>query len=205
MIYGAGDKKLGEIKINNEKCPSCNEQNSIYVHGLVKYFHIFWIPLFPVYKKYVTICHSCETEIPKKERSQSLKDKVDLEKSNFKIPLYLFIGLVVILGLVAFLEYESRQHDDFVENKIHYLESSDVMVFKQSSKEYTFAKVESVSNDTIYFMNSNYSIDGKPTTSDYVDGIEEKEDFFNEEIYLFTQKEIDSLHKIGEIDIFEID
>jgi len=205
MIYGLGSKKLGEIKISNEACPDCKELNTVFLHGSVKYFHIFWIPVFPVYKKKVTICHSCEKEMPKKKRSQSLKNKIELEKSNFKIPIYLFTGLIIILGLITFLEYNSKKHKDFVKDRIHHLKENDVIVFKQSSDEYSFAKIEEVKNDTIYFVNSNYSLNEIPSITDYIDGIEEKEDFFSEEIYLYSQKEIDSLHGLAEIDIFEIE
>ena len=203
MIYGSGSKNLGEIKIDNESCPNCKE-NTIFLHGFAKYFHIFWIPIFPVYKKKITVCHSCEVEIPKKERSQSLKDKVELEKSNFKTPLYLFAGLIIILSLIAYLEFNSRKHKDFVKDRINHLEENDVIVFKQSSSEYSFAKVEEVKNDTVYFVNSNYSLNQIPSLTDYIAGLEEKEDFFSEEVYLYSQKEIVSLNSIGEIDIFEI-
>ena len=203
MIYGSGSKNLGEIKINNESCPNCKE-NNIFLHGFVKYFYIFWIPIFPVYKKKITVCHSCEVEIPKKERSQSLKDKVELEKSNFKTPLYLFAGLIIILSLIAYLEFNSRKHKDFVKNRISHLEQNDVVIIKESKSEYLFAKVEKIEKDTIFLMLSNYSLNQIPSLIDYTDGITKKEDFFGEEIYLYTQQEIDSLNNIGKIDIFEI-
>jgi len=71
-----------------------------------------------------------------------------------------------------------------------------VIVFKQSSSEYSFAKVEEVKNDTVYFVNSNYSLNQIPSLTDYIAGLEEKEDFFSEEVYLYSQKEIVSLNSI---------
>jgi len=205
MIYGTGGKKLGEVLITNEKCPSCEKINTVYLHGVARYFHILWIPVFPFSKKLITICHSCENEISEKERLQSLKDKVDLEKGSLKLPVFLFAGLAIIIAFIGYLQYESKKHKEFVGDRIHNLQTDDVIVFKNSSTEYTFALVDSVINDTLTFKNSNYSIDAKPTKSDYINGITKKDDFFNDELYILSQKEVDSLFTIGELDIFEID
>ncbi len=205
IVYGTGGKKLGEVKILNEKCPHCEEYNNVYLHGIARYFHVFWIPIFPFNKKMLTVCHACDSEIKKKERSQSLKDKITLEKGNFKTPIYLFIGLALIVGLIGYFEFNSKKHKEFVKNRLHHLVQDDVIVVKDEAKNYSFARVENVSNDTIYFVNSNYSIDQKPTMTDYTNGITEKTDFYSDEIYYFTEKQIDSLQKLKRIDIFEIE
>lgn len=204
IIYGTGSKNLGEVKISNERCPSCNEQNNIHIHGIVKYFTFFWIPIFPYNKKIIPICHSCDVEISKKQISPSLKDKISLEKSKFSIPFHLFIGLIIIISFIGFMVYESSKHDEFVSERIHNLQIEDIIVLKSSPSEYNFIKINEVEKDTVYFNNSNYSIDSKPTKSDYTNGLIEKEDFFSKEIYYYTIKEIDSLHTIGELDIFEL-
>ncbi len=99
IIYGTGSKDLGEKFIPNEKCPHCGEYNKIHVHGIARYFDVFWVPIFPFSKKIEVFCHGCENEIKKQLISTSLQNKIDLEKSSFKLPVYLFSGLIVI-GLI---------------------------------------------------------------------------------------------------------
>jgi hypothetical protein len=203
MIYGTGRKDLGKKYIPNEKCPNCDEQNKIHVYGLAKYFHVLWIPTFPYSKKIIPICDSCNTEITKKKISTSLKEKIGLEKSFFKMPISLFSGLIVIACIIAWLSYENKKHKEFVTNRINHLESKDIMTFKYSNKEYSFAIVDSVVNNIVFFRNSNYVLDQKPTVTDYKKGLREKKDFFNQETRIYYQNEIDSLNNIGELDIFE--
>jgi hypothetical protein len=38
MIYGVGNKKLGETNLSNQECPNCNETNTVFIHGIVKIF-----------------------------------------------------------------------------------------------------------------------------------------------------------------------
>jgi hypothetical protein len=38
MIYGVGNKKLGETNLSNQECPNCNETNTVFIHGIVRYF-----------------------------------------------------------------------------------------------------------------------------------------------------------------------
>lgn len=203
IVYGTGGKELGEKLITNEKCPHCGEINKIYLHGFSRYVHLFWIPIFPYSKKTISICHNCENEIPKEQASASLLDKISLEKSSFKIPFYHFSGIILIALAVAWFKYSDAKHKEFVENRIEHVQKNDILVLKQSNKEYSFAKVDSVSENEVFFINSNYSYNQKPDFSDYEKAIIEKSDFYDAEIYYFTIFEIDSLYKSGELDIFE--
>lgn len=203
LIYGTGSKDLGEKFISNEKCPHCGEYNKIHVHGIARYFDVFWIPIFPFRKKIIAICHSCDTEIKKNEISTSLQDKIRLEKSSFRIPIYLFTGLILIGLLIGWLEYSSIKHDDFVENRIHNIQKDDVLVFKNNSKEYSFAIIDSLYAESVFFRNSNYIYTQKPTLSEYTEILSEKSDFYDVESYFYTLEQVDSLHQVGSLDIFE--
>jgi len=203
IIYGTGSKDLGERFIPNEKCPHCGEYNKIYVHAIARYFDVFWIPIFPFRKKVTAVCHSCEKEITKEQISTSLQDKISLEKSSFKLPIYLFSGLILIGLLILLLEFNSRKHDDFVENKIHNLKKNDVLVFQMSPNVYSFGLVDTIHDGDVYFRNSNYSLNQKPSITDYEEGLEEHLDFLDSEYYFYTQSEIDSLNEIGNLDVLE--
>ena len=203
IVYGTGGKDLGEKLITNEKCPHCGEYNKIHLHSIARYVHLFWIPFFPYSKKTVIICHSCDKEILKKKASPSLIDKIGLEKSSFKIPIYHFSGLIIIVLTILWFKYTAVKHKSFVENSIENIQTNDILVFKHSKNEYTFALVDSIYEEAVFFKNSNYSYNQKPSRSDYEKALIENSDFYNTDTYYYTGKQIDSLFSKGAIDIYE--
>ncbi len=203
IVYGTGSKDLGEQFIPNETCPHCGAHNKIHIHGIARYFDVFWIPIFPFSKKVITICHSCEKEIEKKDASFSLIDKIGLEKSSFSLPIYLFSGLILIGLAIGWFQYKATQHNNFVENRIANLQKNDVLVIKENSKEYGFVVIDSTYQGNVFFKYSNYFLDQKPALSDYQEGLANKLDFINPDSFYYSVSEIDSLYNTGNLDILE--
>lgn len=104
IIYGTGSKNLGTKKLQGTKCSNC-ESTDMHVQAISRYASIFWIPIFPFSKKLFSICNHCKQTLTKKEMPQQLKDKVELEKSNFSTPFYLYIGLALILAFIGWFMY----------------------------------------------------------------------------------------------------
>ena len=199
IIFGTGSKKLGIKKIQAAKCANC-ESNDMHVEGYAKYFDIFWIPIFPYSKKLFSVCGNCKQALENKEMSQHLRDKVNMIKSDFAFPWYLFSGLFLIVLGVSFAIYSSNAHEKEIENGMANLSPSDILVFKESYNNYSFIKVTQVNQDTIFFNGSNYAYEGgKPTQYDFNKKRKGAKDFFGEEIYFYLQKDIDSLYKVKDI------
>ncbi|WP_430412699.1 hypothetical protein [Kordia sp.] len=199
IVYGTSSKDLGTRKIQGAKCPNC-EASGIYVNAISRYATVFWIPVFPYTKKYFSVCKNCEQVLQKKEMPQQLKDKLEMEKHHFKTPFYLFSGLIIIVLFIGYAFYASGKHDEELTKNVNNLQAKDIIVFKVSSKEYTFAEVDEHSNDTIYMKYSNYSYEGrKPSENTFKKERESVDVFFDDSIYFFTQKGIDSLYTKGEI------
>ncbi|WP_046757931.1 hypothetical protein [Kordia jejudonensis] len=200
IVYGTGSKDIGTRKIQGAKCPNC-ESTEMCVNVTSNYAQVFWIPIFPMSKKFLSVCLHCDQVLEKKEMPQQLKDKIDMEKHHFKTPIYLFSGLAIIALLVVYAFYASGKHDEELAANVKNLEAKDVVVFKVSSKEYTFAEVNKKSNDTIYLNYSSYTYEGrKPSESKYKKEKATISDFYSyDDTYYFTQSEIDSLHQIEEL------
>ncbi|MFY0604087.1 MAG: hypothetical protein JXQ93_09060 [Flavobacteriaceae bacterium] len=203
IIYGTGAKNFGAKKLKGVKCENC-ESSKMYITGYCQYAHIFWIPLFPTSKKIFTICENCEEELPKKYIPKKTMDRIKLEKSGFKTPIYLFSGLIIITMLIFYGIYSSNKHDEEVAKNIANLESKDVLVFKNDDDTYSFGKVEKVRNDTVFLSFSNYIFEGgSPSKYDYNREKQKVSDFYDVETYYFFQKTIDSMYSVGEIyDLF---
>ncbi|QHI35922.1 hypothetical protein IMCC3317_12700 [Kordia antarctica] len=199
IIYGTNSKNLGSRKLQGVKCPNC-EATEIHAQAVSSYVTVFWIPIFPYRKKYSTVCKNCTQVLKKKEMPQSLKDKLAMEKGHFKTPFYLFSGLIILALLITLAFYLSGQHDKRLAENVGNLQSKDIVVFKVAHKEYSFAEIETHSNDTIYMRYGNYTYDGYKPSESKVEKLKASEtDFFSTEIDFFTQKQLDSLYAKGEI------
>ena len=201
IIYGTSSKDLGTRKIQSAKCPNC-ESNEIYVNAISKYADLFWIPVFPYSKKFFSVCQNCEQVLEKKEMPQQLKDKVDMEKHHFKTPFYLFSGLIIIALLIGYAFYASSQHDKEMADHVTHIEANDIMVFKEASKEYSFAKVVEVRNDTIFIKQGQYSYEGgysAPTKSEFISKSETVTDFYAETTDYILQADINDLYEKEEL------
>ena len=84
------------------KCPSCEGTTTADIMVYSKYFHIFWLPIFPFEKTAVTICSKCGL----KRDGISLDSKWILNseavKAHFSHPWWTYIGVtVVVLTMVS--------------------------------------------------------------------------------------------------------
>ena len=116
IIYGTRASNIGNFEVSDSKCSYCNEGDTQRVSVFGRYFHIFWIPIFPIGKKAVAECTHCKRTIEQKEFSPQLKNQYQEIKKNAKRPFWhwlgiglvgLFIALVLIAGLTA--EKDSRK------------------------------------------------------------------------------------------------
>lgn len=201
IVYGTGSKDLGTRKLQGVKSPNC-ENSDIYATAVAKYAHIFWIPLFPYSKKYFTTCEGTGEVLEEKDMPQQLKDKLALEKHHFKTPFYLFSGLILIALIAAYAVYASYEHDKEMAENVTHIEANDIMVFREGSEEYSFAKVIEVKNDTIFVNLGQYSYEGgysAPSKSEFNSKASTVTDFYSEDIDYILQADINDLYEKEEL------
>ena len=96
IIYGTGEKKLKTSQNRSYRCPECGE-NGISFYFFQKYFHLFWIPVFPIGRRSVAACDKCSIVYKEDRIPRELKSDFSDIKSTTKVPPYLFIGLALII------------------------------------------------------------------------------------------------------------
>lgn len=201
IIYGTSSKDLGTRKLQGAKCPNC-EATEIHAQAVSRYADVFWIPIFPYSKKLFTVCGNCQQVLEKKQMPAQMKDKLEMEKHHFKTPFYLFSGLIIIALLIGFGVYSSNKHDADIAENVKHLATDNVIVFKEKSKEYSFAKVFEVRNDTIIVNYGQYVYEGgysAPSESEFNSKKATVTKFYAEDLSFYLQSEIDSLYAKGEI------
>lgn len=93
IFFGTRRIRIRTFTDVSTPCPFCGEyhmQYSIYQPC----FHIFWIPVFPIWRKYIiTTCSKCNSEY---------KIVQHPELSATRTPIYFFSILILFAALIAF-------------------------------------------------------------------------------------------------------
>lgn len=98
IIYGTKAAK-GKFIQTEIQCPFCGATHAVGVLPYHKYFHIYWIPLIPYGKEFVTACGKCGTAVPDHYLgSEGVSDEI---KKQAKRPLWIYSGLAILAILIA--------------------------------------------------------------------------------------------------------
>lgn len=109
LFYGTRATKLweGKLRAGSTTCPHCESQNSFNITIYARYFHFFWIPIFPLSKKSIIECSHCKKTYDQDDLPAHLQQV--LEKQNdinpVKRPFWhscgcLFISVVFIIPFI---------------------------------------------------------------------------------------------------------
>lgn len=100
ILFGRKAHHLGLIASQKIKCKSCGKKD-LAISVFQKYFHILWLPMFPIKKECASQCLQCQNILIEKKFSSATKElSVKLKKGN-KTPLWTFSG--IFLGLLILL------------------------------------------------------------------------------------------------------
>lgn len=112
MSFGIKTKELQGVYISSASCASCNTA-ALRNTGTIKLFHVWGIPLFPVWASSQVACAGCNSVIKLKHASEDVRHKANsvitpkaLLKSSWGFSL-----LVLALVGFAYLVYTSKQED----------------------------------------------------------------------------------------------
>lgn len=98
LVYGTDSICIKKYKDHNFCCRNCKVFD-LDIKVYQRYFHILFIPYFPLGRKTVTgNCSNCGKSINEIEMLQEFGKKT-------KTPFYIFSGLILIAGLILFLSF----------------------------------------------------------------------------------------------------
>jgi hypothetical protein len=161
IFFGTKASTIKNGQIININCPHCETNSSMIYSVFGKYAHIYWIPFFPYKKITLTECTNCKKTFEYKELPENIKTKIDREKERnpVKIPIWMFSGLFILVGIISFGFYNSYQNDI---NDAEYIKNpkvGDVYYIKMTDREFTTARVDKTTRTEIYLTNNDYIID----------------------------------------------
>ena len=96
IVFGARASKIKKFETLFIKCAYCEKRGIHTISIFGSYFHVYWIPVFPIGKKGVAECTSCKRTTEEKDFSPELKSQYVEEKLNTKRPFWYWSGLYII-------------------------------------------------------------------------------------------------------------
>ena len=81
------------------ECEYCRSVGTVDLHVQCEYFHVYWIPFFPVGKSGGSVCRHCKQALLQHELPARSREVLSKLKSETRRPFFHFFGV----GLVAFL------------------------------------------------------------------------------------------------------
>ena len=191
IIYGVRTAKVRSGYPGQAPCPNCHNSGTIAYDITQRYFHVFWIPVFPLKKKIVSGCKSCHFVTELKQMPNVLKEDALRAKSQVRTPFYLFSFLIIIAVGVPFAVYNINASSKAPAERINDPKPGDVYSLKEE-KDFYYLKLVSAKPDSLFFIPSVMQYNLKASLKVNT----KTQDFFNEEMTLgYSRKEIKEMHE----------
>lgn len=153
LFFGTRSKKIKKGRLSNTTCVNCDGNTSMTYTVFVKYFHVYWVPVFPFRKKTTIECNDCYYTYEYKELPESVKIKFDRERERNPVsfPVWMFSGLIVLTLLISWAFYQSGNADTREAGYIKNPKKGDVYFTNPEPSVYSSLRIDKVDKDSVYF------------------------------------------------------
>lgn len=196
IIYGTRAKLLTSKSFDQVSCDYCQQNTTHYGSVFGKYFHVFWIPFFPIGKVAVSECQHCKRTLEINQTQNELRDNLQQLKSEAKAPIFHYSGLGVVAALAVMITIIGSQNSEEKKLFSQQPKAGDLYEIK-SGEGYSMFKVANVSSDSLYVYPNSYEV-SKITGLHKIN----KPENFGKAVLVISKQEI--LHMLDKGDILDI-
>ena len=100
ILFGRKAHHLGLTTSKGIKCEKCGKKH-LAISIFQKYFHILWLPMFPIKKECASQCIQCKNVLIERKFSDAAKTFASKLRKDYNTPFWTFLG--IFLGLVILL------------------------------------------------------------------------------------------------------
>lgn len=158
IIFGLRSGNAKQKENNLSDCAHCGTSQSVQLHFYVRYFHIFWIPLIPLYKTGVSQCNHCKQVLDKAQMPPHLLASYTPERKKAKTPLKYYSWLIIVALFVVFAVFAVFTESKDTKAWLQQPQAGDVYEMKEDG-EYTLYRVKEIKGDTIFVNPHEYTAD----------------------------------------------
>lgn len=165
VFYGTNSSNIKTGKIRNVSCPNCEKNTEMNYTIFGKYFHLYWIPFFPIGRVNIIECNNCKATYDLKDVDATIINKFQQEQDRnpTKTPIKLFSGLFLIVAIGIGIYGYDLQEDNNSANYAKNPKVGDVYFYEipDMKGHYTTMKLSKITKDSIFCMGNNMEIDLK--------------------------------------------
>jgi hypothetical protein len=194
IVYGTKATHLSTTQALTETCTNCSATGEMYINVFSRYAHIFWIPLFPAGKIVESTCDNCKQTLAYKKMPEPLKLEATNAKSSVKTPIWHFVGLLLLAGVILWASYQNGQNKLENEAFISAPAIGDVYEYKVEKGSYSTLKVIEVTNDSV-FVSENEFVINKSNKLHTIDKLENYSEF----MFGMSKVEVKNMFTSGDI------
>lgn len=99
IIFGTRSKLIAS-DVTDTICHHCQSRDTAWLYLYRHYFHIFWIPAFPLWKSAFSECAHCKMARRVKEFDDELLRAYKQIKETAKTPWWMYFWLLLVVVLI---------------------------------------------------------------------------------------------------------
>lgn len=192
VLVGTRDSNVKNGNISNEKCPKCNEENTLDFSIYRRYTHLTMIPLFPVGKLVFIKCNNCQERFDYEDLSETIQLKLRNEKLNSSI--WMFLGSIILTVFIIFTinNYflEKDESSILIKNPL----KGDIYDLKLSNGFYSNMRIDKITADSIFTTHNDFNV-SMPYD---IDDLNKTENYSNKKVH-YSRKDIIKLYEEDEV------
>lgn len=152
IIFGTRSKVLNG-GVATADCDYCSSTQTVRLSFVLRYFHIFWIPMFPLSKTGVSQCSHCKQTLYANQMPDALKLVYEEEKKRVKTPWGYRFGLILI-GLFFAFVIASILFGGVNKKYLSQPMVNDIYEVKYGNRQYVLYKVVAVNGSDVVVVES---------------------------------------------------
>jgi DNA-directed RNA polymerase subunit RPC12/RpoP len=158
IFFGSKGKTISGQVVEGIQCPNCESQEFI-TFGIIRYFHLYWIPTLITSKAVGIECTHCKRTLIDKELPEDLSKDIKGTVFNKKNTIPMFSGLIIIAVLALFVTY-SVQQDGIQEaayieqptiNDLYVVDFTKIFTDTDPKYKYGLMRIKQISSGQVMF------------------------------------------------------
>lgn len=159
IIFGLRSGKFKAVATPIGDCSHCQGNGTVQLYFSRRYFHIFWIPFFPVSTTGISECSHCRQSLRKEQMAPTVQNTYTEARRAFKTSAKYFAGLILV---VLFVGAATIAAFVALRNSKTYIQApraGDVYEVREDGI-YTLYRVNAVSGDSVHLNAHLYEAAG---------------------------------------------
>jgi len=206
IIFGTQSKSVNGPALMSSTCPRCGSGGQA-TSGVIRYFHLFWIPVFPISRRVAVTCNLCRFTRDQHQIPAPLADNVKRMLFTQRTMLPMFSGSIIIAVLTGMMVVETNQHERQTREYLAEPKQGDIYVadftqlFEAADDQYRYGvmQVQSLKGSQVGVNVSGILYEHAPWNSSKLQREVSRPGYFSGETFVIDRAQLESLGASGAI------